>query len=238
MELVTRYPLHPAARDARRWLITLWASGEIEYARGRDTQVSLAKVEQAAGADASGKKPVTLAGGSVFVGDLNSVLGAGARAIDREGPQGTMSGRRKLDADQRFAQTRQLLETWGKVAPDDLLDSDLKLQLASLYRRNQKPQEAEAIYTDLVQSTTGSIQRMAHGELWLVRPSATSLQSVYRAQRAPQPPTLDGVLSDPCWKRPGNCQLQAPRKRGPDDPMNCPISTRNRIATRRPPPLP
>jgi hypothetical protein len=78
--------------------------------------------------------------------------------------------------------------------------TDLQLQLAALYRRHGKPQEAEAIYTSLVQNTTGPNQRVAHGELWLVRPSTQSLQSVYRASRTSRPPLLDGVLSDECWQ--------------------------------------
>ena len=201
IELVTRYPQHAAAREARRWLLTLWTSGEIEYRRGRETDVSQTKVEQAAAAlDADGKRPVTLAGGSVFVGDLASVMGASARAVQKEGPQGSMTGRRNLDAEKRFAQARQLLTDWKVIAPDDVEATDLQLQLAALYRRHNKHQEAEAIYTSLVQNTTGAMQRVAHGELWLLRRSTQSLQSVYRAKRTRVPPQLDGVLGDECWQ--------------------------------------
>jgi len=200
MELVTRYPQHAAAREARRWLISLWTSGEVEYHRGRETGVSQMQVEQAAGSNAGQRRPVTLAGGSVFVGDLASVLGAGAKSIQAEGPQGSMTGRRKLDANKRFAQAAQLLEDWKKVSPDDVEAVDLQLQLAALFRRHDKHQEAEAIYTQIVQNTTGWSQRVAHGELWLLRPSTQSLQSVYRANHTSRPPILDGVLADDCWQ--------------------------------------
>jgi len=212
LELVTRYPAHPAAREARRWLITLWASGEVEYHRGRSTAVSQATVEQASGTNAAGPKPVTLAGGSVFVGDVASVLGAGARAINAEGPQGSMTGRRRLDADKRFAQARQLLDDWKKIAPDDVDATELQLQLAALYRRHDKHQEAEAIYTQLVQNTSGAGRRVAHGELWLLRPSTQSLQTVYRANRTSRPPLLDGVLSDDCWQAAKELRIAGPSK--------------------------
>jgi hypothetical protein len=212
LELVTRYPAHPAAREARRWLISLWTSGEVEYLRGRATGASQFKVEQAGAIAPGGPKPVTLAGGSVFVGDLKSVLGAGARAIQTEGPQGSMTGRRRLDAEKRFAQAQQLLNDWKQVAPDDVEATDLQLQLAALYRRHDKPQEAEAIYTQLVQNTTGANKRVAHGELWLLRPSTQSLQTVYRAHRTPRPPLLDGVLSDECWTVAKELRVAGPPK--------------------------
>ncbi len=200
LELVTRYPGHPAASDARRWLLSLWTSGEVEYRRGRATGVMQATVEQAAAADPGTKRPVTLAGGSVFVGDLSAVLGASARAIDARGPQGEATGRRRLDAAQRYGQARQLLADWKQVAPDEVQSAELQLQLAALFRRHNRHQEAEAIYTQLVQETSGALQRVAHGELWLLRPSTKSLQTVYRAFRTPQPPQLDGILSDDCWQ--------------------------------------
>lgn len=198
LELALKYPAEPVAQEAMRWLLTFWASEEMEWQRMRGLSASRTMVQRA---DAVGAGDVQQAGGTVQVGDLQSVLSAAGRAIDEDVAQGQSMGRRRLDSAKRAAQAAQIKELLDRLAPSETSDPQMKLTWAALLNRQRRFQEADTIFTGFSQVSGSTWFKVGQGEVWLRRPQVQPIQSVYLARQTERPPLLDGVLSDTCWEQ-------------------------------------
>ncbi len=197
--VVDRYPGHPAASDALRWLIRYHSSGE---ARRRleltqKTEIMTVGFQTAKG----GAAPATPAGGVV-------------QASSTAQPVATKETYRPIDpqATARWHQTAVDLEPkLAAFGPVFARDPGPRLCLAAARRNMLHLADAEAAVAGYFKSTANTAAAAAGAdpwrdalaaELWLANPAAVPARPkpVAGCRFADARPVLDGTLDDDCWK--------------------------------------
>ncbi|MGH7127932.1 MAG: hypothetical protein ACREIV_05150, partial [Planctomycetaceae bacterium] len=205
IELVQRYPSDPAAADAMRWLLQLWTGAEPAWQRLRRTRVAqqrfdvdgpatlarLHRLLEAAGDPSSseslehelGPDPVTLAASE------------GTLKI------GAISDWRTGTVQHWHDQALRMASLIRRTAPALFRTPEVQFPLASLLRQRGSDRLADHYYRRFHGLPAGNVwKQAAQGELWLTTRTALPPKPVAKCVRTPQRPTLDGLLSDPCWQ--------------------------------------
>jgi photosystem II stability/assembly factor-like uncharacterized protein len=180
--MVDRYPAHPLAADAYRWLIRHNSSSEARRRQelGQFLILSRATIEQA---------PKDLP---------NSPLHGGPQGVEKRQLAllgGLVEARRWYEG---CLQIEPRLDAFGRVFGDD---PSLLFCLNSARRNLGQFDEARKWYTDFVKDhPDGPWHDAAAAELWLINRQGNPPKPAAMCRHTPARPFLDGKFDDECWK--------------------------------------
>lgn len=205
--LVERYPHEPPARAAMTWLLRLWTGAEPVWRRMQDKGATAergrasietleARVETAYRLAEEGK--------TALAPEQIEAAGLGPDPWVSKTVPSTL----RIDAARRWDDAtvghwrRQALRLGGvirRVDPALFSTPEVQFPLASVLRNGGGSATAylSRFAPDLA---GGGWQPAAAAELALARPDGTVRTSTALCRRTPQPPHLDGVFADPCWR--------------------------------------
>ncbi len=213
--LANRYPTHPLARSALRWLVQYYVSDEAAWRVQGTQRLTAQKIETRA------VDPKKFAEG----------VAAATWEADQDGPFAIhQASAPSIDAAQ-LESRQQLATTIGKtierVLPDLYAEPSVRFPLAVADRKRGYPTQAERYLMVLQRSTTqDDWWACAQGERWMNQPTGVPPKQVVNCVIAPTKPHLDGRLDDAVWERAKALRLtnnspDAPRQ----EPSGRPLST-------------
>jgi len=104
----------------------------------------------------------------------------------------------------------KMAEYLEQANPDLYAEPRTQFPLAALFRQRGMPGEADRIYRHFRQLTSHDPWSISGGcEIWFAVPRAMPPKPFSICVYSPQRPTLDGVLSDPCWQNAQEIPLTA-----------------------------
>lgn len=184
--LLDRYPSHPLAAEANRWLIAYAASSA---AKRRD---DLKQFPPAVVYDFKPPPPPTKRALPTNAAQLGAIPPARPplthlqkqRHLVREWGKGSLVA-------------GELLSVQGALA---IADPRVQFSLQSGHRLANEEAAAQLWFTQFAAGqSAGPWAEAANAELWLVRPEGPCPKPLAAARRTEQPPMLDGKFTDACW---------------------------------------
>lgn len=191
--LLTRFPDHPLAPAAARWLAHYWASGEAARRFATASGVQLVQYKQHATA-----MPAAALAGETDQQQIADRIDRAVGAVHHD-PQA-------VDRAERAAELGKLIANrW----PGLYQQPKLRFALNAAERRRGFGQAADR-YLQSMLATSGddAWRRCAAAEQWLQSDrTAHPPMPVENVRRSGQPPHLDGVLDEPVWQRARSLEL-------------------------------
>ena len=219
IELINRYPAEPAAHEAMSWLIQFWSGAEPAYQRLRKTQAS--RHEAKAGPDveqlaARIDRALQLANTDPAEVDP-SLLGADPLQEMRADESWDVIGGATPAEQEWHARTLQIWQRQAlqmgillrRVAPALYRTPEVQFPLAALLRQHgpaaynfyQRYQAGAQGPIQPVAGTNDPWARTAQAEEWLTGSASLPPKPVAVCRFTSERPTLDGILSDQCWRK-------------------------------------
>ena len=188
--LANRYPNHPLARSALRWLVHYYASAEAAW-RVHGSQRLLARNTKTKAVDPEKyAEGVTAAMWEAKEAGPFDVHQASAPSIDTN----QLEDRQQMAA--AFGQTIE------RLLPDLYAEPSVRFPLAVADRKRGYPAQAERYLMVLQRSTThDDWWACAQGERWMIEPTGIPPKEVINCAVAPTKPHLDGKMDDAVWQR-------------------------------------
>ncbi len=223
VELVDRYPHEPAAQDAMRWLVQLWVGTELTYRRLQATNVERKKfsVESAELAQRLRNAGQRLPTGEGTVAQEIQQLGGENTSLQVEQTPfkvdiGPGKDLRQERANLWQDKARRMASLLQRTSPAWYQSPEIQFPLGALYRQRQLGTEAAECYHFIMRGGDKTPwQQTAATELWLNQMAGLPPKSIYNLRVASKPPTLDGLLSDPCWQQAEEMALVTDDTNGP-----------------------
>ncbi|MER3441538.1 MAG: hypothetical protein C4296_09220 [Gemmataceae bacterium] len=192
--LVDRFPEHPLAPEAYRWLIQYSASSEARRRTELGQMISQVRYEFEPAAEEH----------------TESVPKRRRSPVVVQADGGTALVRRKDEIrnwDRAAIALADCLAAFGKEAYQD---PRVQFPLRAAQRRLGQVQSAKAWLAQFAAAQgTGPWYQAARAELWLEERKGPPPKPLWMCRRASQPPYLDGLLDDACWKEATFVTLEA-----------------------------
>ncbi|HLJ92382.1 MAG TPA: hypothetical protein VKU02_04235, partial [Gemmataceae bacterium] len=189
-QLVNRYPAHPLAVDAYRWLIRHSASGEARRRHELTQSWNWSQTTIQSSRDPSLKQTA-------------SSIGVPERAQLPEGVRRQQAGLLgNLEETRRWYQTSLELGTrLAALGPLFATDPSIQFCLQAARRRLGDFEKAQGWYTEfLADHPNGAWHDAAAAELWLINRTGLPPRPVAYCRQTESRPFLDGTFDEPCWK--------------------------------------
>jgi photosystem II stability/assembly factor-like uncharacterized protein len=190
--LVDRYPTHPRAADAYRWLIRHNSSSEARRRHELGQFLVLGHLEFV-------QKPAPKAGANVNPADLGTEIRADRRLVLLGNQEETRQWfRGSLEAARRLAAFGSIYAT----------DPAIQFCLQAARRQLGEFEAAQQGYTRLMELTgEGPWHDAAAAELWLNRRAGPPPKPFLTCRKTATRPFLDAQFDDPCWQDQKPCKL-------------------------------
>jgi len=209
--LANRYPNHPLARSALRWLVQYYASEEAGWrVHGSQRLLQQNTTTKAVDPEKYAQGVTTAMWDAKEAGPFD-VHQASAPSVDTS----QLEDRQQMAA--AFGQTIE------RLLPDLYAEPSVRFPLAVADRKRGYATQAERYLMVLQRSTThDDWWACAQGERWMSEPTGIPPKEVMNCAVAPTKPHLDGKLDDAVWQRAkavrlGNGSPRVPRGESKDD---------------------
>lgn len=195
--LANRYPNHPLARSALRWLVHYYASDEAAWRVNGSQRLMAQNTETRAVDPQKYAEGVTSALWEAEEAGPFAIHQASAPSVDT------------TELEDRQQRAAALGKTIERLLPDLYVDPTVRFPLAVADRKRGYPTQAERYLMVLQRSTThDDWWACAQGEHWMIEPNGIPPKEVVNCAVAPTKPHLDGQLDDAVWQRAKAVRLQ------------------------------
>jgi photosystem II stability/assembly factor-like uncharacterized protein len=190
--MVDRYPMHPLAADAYRWLIRYHASSEARHRQELGQFLVTKHSEFRISPNLPSKLPK-----------------GGLKQVAAEFPTGTerLDGKtvalltRSTDIDRWYKASLEIGDRLAALGPLHAGDPSVQFSLQAARRNLGDFEAAQKWYASFCkEQPPGPWRDAAATELWLVHRAGRPPKPVWTCRQTETRPVLDGTFDDPCWK--------------------------------------